>query len=459
MMFGKRSIGKYFGVLRKKALNSLARLKLFLFSVVGSDTKSLFSCGRLTRTKQYRQLLLGGETLLPILAVLVMLISVTSCTVDKPQQPILKVSFSLTESEWDIFRQKIFPEFETRYRCKIEAAQIDAADLPKLLEVGKISGEGRLDLFAQDNMELALLVKKELVEDLSEYIESYGKEIYPSLLAVGRFNGKLFFIPFRPNVQIFYYNKVKFAQYGLSPPRSWDEWLHCAMVFYNKERVGRVLIKGFGGSPTVTQMYEYIISAGGDPFAFNDDGSKKTFLFFQKLWRIASPDSKKAKWDTSNDYFAQNSVYLMQNWPFGYKIIAQKYGKKDVGVYHGFPGPKKEAHVVGGDVFGIPRGSKNRELALQFIRYMLTKEVQTVFIKELSWPAVRPDVYTVSKSPEFKAIEDAFRCGIFRKNVPYWGEYQKLFEEVFIRIVIRGESLALLDQFHDRMETIKGRYD
>jgi len=393
------------------------------------------------------------------LIVFLIVILAIACTESKPPLPVLKVSFSLAESEWEIFRQKIFPPFEAQNRCKIEAVQIDAADLPKLMEVGKRSGVSRIDLFAQDNMELALLVKRKLVEDLSPYAGEVGKAIYPSLLDVGRFDGKLYFIPFRPNVQIFYYNKAKFGQYRLSPPRSWDEWLHCATVFYAKEKTGRILIKGFGGSPTVTQMYEFIVSAGGDPFAFNDSGSQKTFRFFRKLWRVASPDSKKAKWDTSNDYFARNAVYLMQNWPFGYQIITGKYGKKDVGVYHGFPGPEKEAHVVGGDVFGIPSGSKNKDLALQFIRYMLSKEVQTVFISELAWPAVRLDAYGTSDSPAFQAVRDAFRHGIYRKNVPYWAEYQKLFEEAFVRIVIRGEDMALLDQFHARMEKIKASYE
>ncbi|MBN1383160.1 MAG: extracellular solute-binding protein [Deltaproteobacteria bacterium] len=382
-----------------------------------------------------------------------------ACMETKPQQKVLRVSFSLTEAEWEIFRQKIFPPFENRNHCRIEAVQIEAANLPKLLEVGKISGKSQIDLFAQDNMELALLVKKRLVEDLSEYADHHGKQIYPSLLDIGRFAGKLLFIPFRPNVQIFYYNKAKFEEYGLMPPQSWDEWLHCATVFLNREKVGRILIKGFGGNPTVTQIYEYIVSAGGDPFAFNDDGSKRTFLFFRKLWKAASPDSKKAKWDTSNDYFARDSVYLMQNWPFGYKIITEKYGKKDVGVYHGFPGPRKEAHVVGGDVFGIPVGSKNRDLALQFIQYMLSKEVQGIFVKDLSWPSARPDAYEMSSSPAFQAIREAFQYGVFRKNVPYWAEYQKLFEEAFVRIVIKGEDPALLDQFHDRMEKIKARYE
>jgi trehalose transport system substrate-binding protein len=207
-------------------------------------------------------------------------------------------------------------------------------------------------------------------------------------------------------------------------------------------------------------MYEFIVAAGGDPFVFNHDGTKQTFRFFQQLWRVTSPDSRRAKWDTSNDYFARDAVYLMQNWTFGYKIITEKYGKKDVGVYHGFPGPVREAHVIGGDVFGIPEGSKNKALALKFIEYMLSREVQTALVNDLAWPAVRPDAYdTASVSPVFTAIHGALRYGIFRKNVPYWSEYQKLFEEAFLRIVVQGEPIDLLEKFQVRMRVIMQAYD
>ena len=371
----------------------------------------------------------------------------------------LRVSFSLSESEWEVFRKQIIPEFEKRENCKIDAAQIEASDLPKLLEAGKMAGQASIDLFAQDNMQLSVLVKKGLVEDLSAMEGKLPATVYPSMVDAGKFDGKLLFIPFRPNVQIFYYNKAKFDQYGVAPPACWDDWLKIAKTFKAKDGIGRVLIKGFGGAPTVTQIYEYIVSAGGDPFTFNDKGCIATFTFFKELWKYASPDSKKAKYDNSNDYLARDSVYLMQNWPFGYSVLTDTYQKKNIEVYHGFPGPAKEAHVVGGDVLGIPVGAKNKELAVKWIHYLLSKEVQIICAKALSWPSVRQDANVASDSPVFKAVNETLKYGVFRKNVPYWTEFQKYFEEAFIRIVINGGPVEeTLNQYHDKMETTKNNY-
>jgi trehalose transport system substrate-binding protein len=391
---------------------------------------------------------------------LTVLLFATACKTEKGEAKVLKVSFSLGEAEWEVFRKKILPQFEKENNCKVEAVQVEAGDLPKLLEAGKMAKKSSVDLFAQDNMQLAVLVKKGLIEDLSDLEEDMPSEVYQSMINAGKFDDKLLFVPFRPNVQIFYYNKAKFDKYGLKAPKTWDEWLAVAKTFKDKEKIGRVLIKGFGGAVTVTQMYEYIVSAGGDPFAFNDDGCVKTFNFFKELWKYSSPDSKKAKWDTSNDYLARDSVYIMQNWPFGYNIITEKYKKKNIEVYSGIKGPKTEAHVIGGDVFGIPVGSENKELAVEFIKYMISKDVQSIFVSDLSWPVIREDAYAaVQDSPALNAVKGALKNGIFRKNVPYWTEFQKFFEEAFISIVINGkDTKSTLDTYSDKMKKVMQKY-
>ena len=84
--------------------------------------------------------------------------------------------------------------------------------------------------------------------------------IYPSLMAVGVMRGARYFLPFRPNVQIAYYNAEKFVQYNLQPPRTWPELLAVARTFYAKEGTGRVLFTGAGGAPTTTQLVERFVN-------------------------------------------------------------------------------------------------------------------------------------------------------------------------------------------------------
>ena len=367
----------------------------------------------------------------------------------------------LGEAEWKVMRQEIFPPFEKANGIKIEAVQMEAGDLPQALEAQVTASRVEIDLFAQDNMQLAYLVNKDLVEDLSEYEAEIPETVIPALIEAGKFDQKLCFMPYRPNVQITYYNREKFEKYGLKPPRSWNELYQVARVFKEKEKVGKILFKAYGGAPTATQLYEWIVSAGGDPLSLNDEGCVNTFAFLQNLWPYLSPDSIRAKFDTSNEYLARDSAYLMQNWPFGVRIIIEEYGKKEISTYHGFSGPVREAHVVGGEVLGIPKGTKNKELALHFIRYLQSREVQEKLVSELGWPSIRSDAYGAVPEwmqPHFESVNLAFQYGVFRKNVPYWNDFVKYINEAFVEIVTRGAPVKkTLDFYRQQLEAAKHR--
>jgi len=367
----------------------------------------------------------------------------------------------LGEAEWKVMREEIFPPFEKEAKVKIEAIQMEAADLPQVLEAQVEAGRVKIDLFAQDNMQLAYLVNRGLIEDLSEYEKEIPETVIPALVEACRFKGKLYFMPYRPNVQIVYYNREKFENYQLDLPRDWEDLLEVARVFKQEEGKGKILFKAYGGAPTATQLYEWIVSAGGDPFSLNDEGCVKTFAFLQELWPFVSADSIRAKFDTSNEYIARDSAYLMQNWPFGIRIIVEEYAKTDIETYHGFSGPVREAHVIGGEVLGIPRGAEKKELALKFIRYLQSREVQGKLVNKLGWPSVRTDAYeemTGLMRERFKAVNEALEYGVLRKNVSYWDDYVKYVNDAFTQIVIRGEPVEeTLDYYHDQLEAAKRR--
>lgn len=388
----------------------------------------------------------------------ILLVFVSGCA--KPL-PKLRVVMGLGETEWQVMRQDIFPDFEKEHKVKIEPIQMEAGDLPQVLEAQIAAGRLEIDLIAQDNMQLSYLVRKNLVEDLSSYEAKLPKAVLPALVAAGKFGNKLYFLPYRPNVQITYYNQKVFNKYGIKPPKNWTELMRVARLFFRKENVGKILFKAYGGTPTATQLYEWIVSAGGDPFTLNDAGCRKTFAYLQRLWLYCSPDSVRAKFDTSNEYFARDSAYLMQNWPFGVKVITQEYKKTGLATYHGFRGPRREAHVVGGEVLGIPKGATQKELALKFIAYLQSKSVQEKLVSKLGWPSMRSDAYlNVSKEmqPHFKSINQALEHGIFRKNVPYWNDYVKYVNEAFDSIVVQGTPpRRALDYYHDQLKLAKQR--
>jgi trehalose transport system substrate-binding protein len=376
--------------------------------------------------------------------------------------PTLTLTMRLAEAEWRVIREEVLPPFARACGCQLRAIDVPPEALTQRLKAMRAAGRMEIDLFAQDNMRLRELVDAGLVQALDEAEIRMDPAVLPSLARSGVMGGRRYFLPFRPNVQIAYYNSKKFDAYDLRPPRTWEELLHAAKVFFDKEGIGRVLFQGVGGAPTTTQLYEWIVSAGGDPFDFAHPGTIRTFEFLRELAPYLSPDSRRAKWDTTNDALAQESAYLAQNWPFGIRLLVQDYGKPEIRTYSGWAGPAREAHVIGGDVLGIPVGAPHRTLALRLIRHLQSREVQEILASRLGWPTIRADATGVVDEwlrPYVAAVHEAMRHGIFRTNISYWADYERITTEAVERILWRNEAVErVLPSLAARLSALREKH-
>jgi len=375
----------------------------------------------------------------------------------------LRVVMNLSEEEWAVMRGQVFPAFTEETGIRVEAFQAGSSQLVAQLEALRDAGRSGIDLFAQDNMSLAALVHRGLVQDLSGYADRIAPEVPGHLVEAGRFDGRLYFLPFRPNVQIAYYNTRAFREHDLTPPRTWEELLHVARVFREKTGSGRFVFKGYGSAPTATQIYEFVLQAGGHPLSFDDAGCVAAFSFLQELGAYFSPESARAKWDTMNEILARQEGYLGQNWPFGVAILVEQFGLDYIGTYGGWAGPAGRAHVVGGDVLGVPVNSARVEEALALARFLQSAEMQQIFVRSLGWPAIREDAYAGVEGwqqPHFAAVQDALVHGVFRENVAWWPAYQQIVVQAYREIVLEGAAVQqTLTRLRGVLEAEKGRFE
>lgn len=359
----------------------------------------------------------------------------------------IRWSTSLAESEREVFDNILLPDFEEKTGIKVDFLQIEAADVVRQLEAQVQAGRVEIDLIAIDNNSLAPLVANNLVEDLSDFEDMIPEETIDALLPVLRFDDTLYFLPYRPNVQINYWNTGAFEEAGLEPPTTWEELLEVARAFHEAEGIGRVALQGSaegGGGPVGVTVTEFIWQAGGDPLQINSPEAIEAFTFLQELSPYLSPQTPTAKFDTMNTYMANDSIYLGRNWPFGVNVIVEEAGRDDIHAYANWAGPSGPIAVLGGEVSAIPNGSPNRDAALLFARYLMSREVQETLTRELAWPAVREDAYGVVEEwqqPYFDAIREAMENTMARPNVTYWGAVQGIMADAWASIVENGEDV------------------
>jgi trehalose transport system substrate-binding protein len=374
------------------------------------------------------------------------------------EETTLRVAFGLSESEWELMRQEVLPAFQQKTGIKVKAIELKQENLINKLTAEVESGNQTIDMFSQDVNNLASLVTRGLVEDLSKYKNELPDQVISGMVEASTFDEKLLFLPFRPNVEIAFYNQKKFDKYGLEVPETWDELLKVAKTLKEKTGQGRVAIKANLQGDNILHMFDYIRAAGGDPYVLNDEGSIKAFKFMQKLYPYLSEQSSTANWDTMNKYLAKDSVYLGQNWPF-YIPEFHKQGKDEIKAYSGWSGPVKESHVLGGSVIGIPKGSEKVEEAVEFAKFLMSKPVQELLVSELAWPAVRSDAYGLVEGyqePYFKAIKKALKKAEPRGNKPYWGEAQDIYITAFQKAVVNGEDVEkTLNNAANKLQKLK----
>ena len=348
-------------------------------------------------------------------------------------------------------------ELLTRFRDRPRAvtlASVKSADMAKAIR----SRKPRIDLFAQDNVELAELVLAGLVQDVSDV------KLDPAVIDSMRppeFDGKQMFLPFRPNVRLAYANRTRFEEAGLDDvPRTLERFRSAARALKSRKGgpAATLSLSGEdGGAPASVTVSELVLAFEGTPATLNDPGSKRAFEFLQSLARegLLTRETFFAKHDTEIEYLEEGASWLAENWSVTSAQLADAGKLDDFVVYAGWQG----RHVIGGDVLGIPVyvTGKERQVAADLARYLMSREAQAFLVERNAWPAIRNDAYPASdrRDDTVRAVEEALQTGWYRPIEPYWADVTKAMNQAVERIVRQFEPVeAVLDELH---AWVKGR--
>lgn len=352
-------------------------------------------------------------------------------------------------------------ELLTRFRSEPASTidvvtSLDAHQLIDRLRADAAAGTPTVHLFAQDNLALKSLVDEQLVEDLSAV--PIPATVVDSMIPP-RFDGRQLFLPFRPNVRVTYADRHLLDEVGAEVPTTVEELVSVARKLEQERGRAAVTLSLAEGDPAAVTVSAWILSYGGDPLVLNDEGSVRAFQVLQQLWQegLLARESLFAKFDTEVDYLMDGRSSLAQNWSFTSAVLAE-HGQLDrFEVYAGWRGPHRAAHVIGGDVLGIPKGvtGAQREVALALAEFLMSKEAQELLVNENAWPSIRTDAYggvAEAQRATFAAIREALADGWFRPVVSYWPEVTIQMNEAVDRILLQNQPVKpVLDELHARV--------
>ena len=371
---------------------------------------------------------------------------------DTDSQSAVTFSASLAEDEKPVVRE-VLERFRKENGVAVTLVAVTASDLPEKLKAEVAAGRPTIDLFAQDNLALRPLVDAALVQPLDDV--AVPDAVLPAM-APPRFDGVRYFLPFRPNVQVAYANRDRFQEAGVAPPRTIAELRTVAEAFKTRRGAPKLTLALAEGAPAAITVSELVLGFGGDPLVLNDAGSVAAFEFVAGLWRdgLLARESLVAKYDTQVDNLVSETAWLAQNWPFTSGVLARQRLLDRFTVYEGWRGPVRAAHVVGGDVLGIPRGiaGRRRASAVRLATFLMSQEAQARLVAGNAWPSIRGDTYAQvppAQRETFEAVRRALGDGWHRPGVSYWPEVSDAMNEAVRRILQRDEPVRpVLDGVH-----------
>jgi trehalose transport system substrate-binding protein len=115
--------------------------------------------------------------------------------------------------------------------------------------------------------------------------------------------------------------------------------------------------------------------------------------------------------------------------------------------------------VLGGDVLGVVKGSPNRDMALDFAKFFMSRDVQTQLTARLGWPAIRTDAFGEVEDwqkPYFDVVSAALQVSRARPNVTYWLQVEQALSDAFNDTVTNGkDAKSTLDGYQAKIDQLK----
>ncbi|QIZ65954.1 ABC transporter substrate-binding protein [Geobacillus subterraneus] len=230
--------------------------------------------------------------------------------------------------------------------------------------------------------------KMEPLNDLYEQ-EGWMDKFPKALIDMVSKDGNIYSVPVnihRGNV--LWYNKKVFADNGLQPPKTFDEFFQVADQL--KAKGVTPLALGDKEPWTATHLFETVLlgTLGADGYkklwtgelSFDDPKVKQAAETFKKMLGYINEDHSSRNWQDAAQLVAEGkaAMYVMGDWAKGYFVNDLQLNVNEDFGYVPTPNTDGKFMVIT-DTFGLPKGVKNPDDVKKFLALLGSVEGQDAF--------------------------------------------------------------------------------
>lgn len=427
-----------------------------------------------------------------------LMVSMTACGESEKENgdkssDALQVAIPAFWSDWG---KELAKEYEeANPDANIEIVEVASGDdMYTKMTMMMQSSDTAPDILTEDGFMLKSDAAAGYLEPLNDYLKDWEdwKQFDENVLAVGQgSDGVQYGVPFSTDVQGIWYDKTLFEKAGIEvpwQPTSWEEILNAAeKIKALGEEITPIYMYSSKSTPEETSMrtFQTLYSGTGadlydyeqDKWLINNEALTATLEFINDIFNVKKVGPSANLVTTENvelvfqeKMFKEHTLgmlfsgsHVANNWKEG-KNYEWAEWKDNVG-FAKLPtvegAGEQFTTMSGGWTWSIPKNANHKDEAMEFMKFVASKEQQTASSVANGDLAVRKDVL---ESEEYKTAQalpeettEMLQYAHFRPTVDGYSSVTTLYTEMIENVALAGMSVEdAVSNFEQQLETTVG---
>ena len=308
------------------------------------------------------------------------------------------------------------------------------------------------------------------LQDITDFLvnEPYYDKLNKPMMNLGRYEGKYYSIPAGLANSGIVYNKKLLNQFGFNDrPKNWADMITMCKAFAGS---GKYFMAwpGDGGGGSIYTIQPMLWANGGSWISkdgltaeFNHPKNIETYKHYRAMMDLGCVPKNVAgwKWGDKQDGFLAGDIAMIGTGSFMINTVKEHLDKVDPG-YMGFIGKdgSKISAFVGGDLTAIPVTAENKEGAMEYLKYTLSREAQVDIMSKAGQTPARSDFFKNNPYMDENALvfAEAGDAG----EVPYSFVYDELIRKPYTEAVQKvwtadvDDIEKIMDEYNEKAQKI-----
>ena len=343
------------------------------------------------------------------------------------QNPVATLNLALRAGTYSEVIKECLPEFERKNNIQCNVSELSEGGLKSGIAT---DSEGVYDLCMVDGSWMAEYTSKGILANLSQLGYNLDDDIIPATKTICYHKDSLYLAPYYGNVTVLLYNKLMIKEAGYTPEEinSIEDILKICRFQKKRHNLG-FMYRGDTANNIVVDFLPILLSRGTYVVDKNNKPTINTPEFSEAIYMYKSliKTGRAAKKDDLIAAIANKSAAIGIGWPGWY--TPTRNSSMDYIALNGRYRDDRMAfnsNIYGIWTIGIPQTSKNKQYAIELLKYLMDKEVQKSTVNYGGVPcrySSLKDPEILNKFPQYEAVRKALEGGVYRPVMEEWSQF------------------------------------